>query len=221
MIQKTTMQFLKDLSKNNNKPWFDTNRKKYEAAKENVIALVAQLLQGVGNFDKAIGELEAKKCMFRINRDVRFSSNKEPYKTNMGAWFNAGGKKEWNGGYYLHIEPGNCFMAAGLYQPDADKLSKVRQEIDYNYQDFKKIVENKNFMQTFGTLSKEEGMVLSRPPKGYDINNEAIDYIKHKSFVARKKINDDEIMDKNIVKKLVGDYKLLYPFIKFLNEAIV
>jgi uncharacterized protein (TIGR02453 family) len=217
MIQKETIQFLKDLSKNNNKNWFETNRKKYEVAKENDVQVVQQLINGIASFDAAIGDLEAKKCLFRINRDVRFSANKDPYKTNMGAWFNEGGKKLMNAGYYFHLEPGKSFLAGGMYMPDAALLAKVRQEIDYNLNDFKKIVEAKKFVAAFGGLSKAEGMLLVRPPKGYDISNPAIAYLKHKSFVATTPLTDAQIMDKGFVKNAVTHFKLLHPLVQFLN----
>lgn len=219
MIQKSSLEFLKDLSKNNNKNWFETNRKRYEAAKENDIEVVQQLIKGIASFDTPIGDLEAKKCIFRINRDVRFSKNKDPYKTNMGAWFNQGGKKLMNAGYYFHLEPGKSFLAGGMYMPEAALLAKVRQEIDYNVNDFKKIVESKKFVTTFGGLSKGDGMLLVRPPKGYKISNPAIEYLKHKSFVATTPLTDAQVMDKNFVKNAVGHFKLLYPLVAFLNTA--
>ncbi len=221
MIEKTTFDFLKNLNKNNNKIWFETNRKKYALAKENVLQLVSNVLSNVVKFDTSLLDIESKKCLFRINRDVRFSNNKDPYKNNMGAWFNEGGKKIWNAGYYIHIEPGNCFLAAGMYQPDATMLAKIRQEIDYNFSDFKKVVENKKFVTTFGGLSKEDGMVQSRPPKGYDIENPAIEYLKHKSFVVRYKLTDAEVLDVQFVKKATELFKLMYPMVYFFNAAIV
>ncbi len=219
MIQKETLQFLKDLGKNNNKNWFETNRKGYELARENDIVTVQQLINGIAGFDSSIGNLEAKKCMFRINRDVRFSANKDPYKTNMGAWFNAGGKKLMNAGYYFHLEPGKSFLAGGMYMPEAALLAKIRQEVDYNLNEFKKIVENKKFKTTFGGLSKEEGMLLKRPPKGYEIDNPAIEYLKHKSFVAVLPYSDTQIMDKNFVKNAIAHFKLLHPLVQFLNTV--
>jgi uncharacterized protein (TIGR02453 family) len=219
MIQKETLQFLKDLGKNNNKIWFETNRKRYDAARENDLQIVQQLINGLSSFDVTLNDLEAKKCMFRINRDVRFSANKDPYKTNMGAWFNQGGKKMMNAGYYFHLEPSKSFVAAGMYMPEAALLAKVRQEIDYNFDAFKKIVEAKKFVNAFGGLSKGDGMLLSRPPKGYDINNPAIEYLKLKSFVARVALSDAEIMDKNFVKNAVAYFKILQPLVQFLNTA--
>ncbi|HEX2684688.1 MAG TPA: DUF2461 domain-containing protein, partial [Ferruginibacter sp.] len=109
MLQQSTLKFLKDLQKNNNRNWFEAHRGSYEQARADVIEMVEQLIKGIASFDEPIGKLEAKQCMFRINRDVRFSKNKDPYKSNMSAYFNKDGKKGAGAGYYIHIEPGKSF----------------------------------------------------------------------------------------------------------------
>jgi uncharacterized protein (TIGR02453 family) len=136
MLQSSTLQFLQSLQKNNNKPWFDENRKKYESAKENFAEFVEALINGIAAFDPTIQNLTAKNCMFRINRDVRFSKDKSPYKTNMGASISKGGKKINLAGYYFHCEPGKSFAAGGFYMPMAPELAKIRQEIDYNFKEW-------------------------------------------------------------------------------------
>jgi uncharacterized protein (TIGR02453 family) len=221
MLQKTTLQFLQTLNKNNDKSWFDANRKKYEAAKLDFNSIVAALIKGIANFDAPIGTLEVKNCVFRINRDVRFSKDKSPYKTNMGASFNQGGKKIQKAGYYFHVEPGNkSFLAGGIYMPEANDLQKIRQEIDYNFADFKKIIDNKKFTATYKALSTEDGMVLARPPKGYAPDNAAIAFLKHKSFIATMPVKDAELTDANLIKNTLANFKLLFPLIQFLNHAI-
>ena len=145
MLQLTTIQFLKELQKNNNKPWFDANRSLYEAAKTDMQNLVAALVPAIAKFDEPIGNLAVKDCTFRINRDVRFSKNKSPYKTNMAAYFSHGGKKAVLAGYYFHCEPGGkSYAAGGFYTPPAKELLKIRQEIDYNFDEWKKVTGNKN-----------------------------------------------------------------------------
>ena len=135
----------------------------------------------------------AKDCVFRINRDVRFSKNKDPYKTNMGASINSGGKKAMTAGYYFHFEPGGkSFVGGGLYMAEPDKIKKVRQEIDYNWTDFKKILDNKKFKQQYNNLDLSEGISLVREPKGYEKDNPAIQYIKLKTIV--KYIQNNEKM---------------------------
>jgi uncharacterized protein (TIGR02453 family) len=220
VIEKSTLQFLSNLRKNNNKLWFETNRKKYVAAKDNVLAFTSELIAGIAKFDKQIGELDAKKCTFRINRDVRFSANKAPYKTNMGAWMNVGGKKVWNAGYYFHCEPSKSFMALGLYQPTAEWLAKVRQEIDYNLADFEALLSDKKLKSIFGGLSDIAGAKLSRPPKGYEADNPAIEYLKNKSFVLSAPISDEALQDKKLLKTVLDGFYAGYPLNKFLNNAL-
>ena len=138
MLQSSTLKFLKDLSKNNNKPWFDAHRKQYEDAKTDFANFVQSVIDRHGKKDKGIAHLKAKDCTFRINRDVRFSKDKSPYKNNMGAYMNPEGKKSILGGYYFHCQPGQSFVGGGLWMPMPAELSKVRQEIDYNLDAFKK-----------------------------------------------------------------------------------
>ena len=218
MIQKTTMQFLADLKKNNTREWFEANRKRYEAAKENVLELAAQLIKTIGAFDKDIAELEPKQCIFRINRDVRFSKNKAPYKNNMSLMVSKGGKKSESAAFYIQIEPGQAFIGCGYWGPEAKKLIAVRQEIDYNFKDWQKIINAKKFKETFVEgLSKED--TLQRPPKGYDIENPAIEFLKLKSFVVIKKIPDSLLQDKSFGKELLDIYKVVKPMLDFLNTA--
>lgn len=221
MLQKTTLSFLKELKKNNTKQWFDTNRKKYEAAKADFAVLTNAVIQALGKKDPFIASLQAKDCTFRINRDVRFSKNKDPYKTNMGMYLSRGGKKSVFSGYYFHVEPGgNSFMGGGLYMPEPDVIKKVRQEIDYNWEEFNKIISQKKFKATYGNLQREEGMVLSREPKGYEKDNPAIEYIKLKSWVAIAPVTDQLLTSDHLVKEIVSAFETLQPMIEFLNKAL-
>lgn len=221
MLQNTTLKFLKDLAKNNNKPWFDANRSKYEEAKADYIALADKIIKGFCKKDKDFATLEARKCLFRINRDIRFSKDKSPYKTNFGASFERGGRISPWAGYYLHIEPGNkSFIAGGVWNPDAAKIKKVRQEIDYNWTAFKKIITNKKFVATFGDLEKTKETSLSREPKGYEKDNPAIEYLKLKSWVVSAPISDAEVTSNDLVKKILTGFEAMQPFIDFLNEAL-
>jgi uncharacterized protein (TIGR02453 family) len=173
-----------------------------------------------GKKDKTINQLKAKDCIFRINRDVRFSKDKSPYKTNMGAYINRGGKKSLFGGYYFHCEPGGSFMGGGLWMPMPPELSKVRQEIDYNLNDFKKILNSKKFKSVYKDLSRGEEYVLTRVPKGYDPTNPSAEYLKMKSFVALTNLKDSDLTSKNLVNKTVLAFEALQPLIEFVNEAI-
>jgi uncharacterized protein (TIGR02453 family) len=222
MLKATTLKFLKDLKKNNNKAWFDKNRKVYEEAKADFAAFVQQLIDLHGKKDPSIRNLAAKDCMFRINRDVRFSKDKSPYKTNFGASINKGGKKAMNSaGYYFHLEPGACFAGGGLYVPMPEELKKVRQEIDYNYADFKKLLASKKFKTIYGDLDKSAEYILSRVPKGYEADNPAAEYLRLKSYIAMVPLTDASLTSKDLAKKTVAAFEALQPVIAFINEAIV
>lgn len=221
MLQSSTIKFIKDLKKNNNKPWFDANRKRYEEAKADFANFIQQVIDGHGKKDKTIAGIKAKDCLFRINRDVRFSKDKSPYKTNFGASINKGGKKAFStAGYYFHLEPGQCFVGGGIYQPEPDALKKVRQEIDYNFKDFKKIIGSKKFKSLYGDLDKSAEFILSRVPKGYEPDNPAAEYLKLKSYIAFFQIKDDELISKNLVKKTTEAFAVLQPLLDFINESL-
>src|SRR3978361_1993450 len=127
MLQLTTIKFLQELQKNNNKPWFEENRNKYESAKADLQNFVGRLIPGIAKFDEPIGNLAVKDCTFRINRDVRFSKDKSPYKSNMAAYFSRGGKKASVAGYYFHCEPGKSYAAGGFLRPHAPAPPNKRQ----------------------------------------------------------------------------------------------
>ena len=219
MLQPSSLKFLKDLEKNNNKPWFEGHRKQYETTKTDFHFFIDALIKKIAVFDKPIGDLLSKNCTFRINRDVRFSKNKSPYKNNMAGYFNKAGKKGIGAGYYFHLQPGKSFAAAGIWMPEPAVLGKIRQEIDYNFEEWKKIINTSVFKKNF-PAGLESGESLSRPPKGYDINNPAIHYIKMKNFVVIKSFTDSGIMSKDAVNDIANTFKALKPMIDFFNRAI-
>lgn len=219
MIQKSTLDFLRNLKKNNSRDWFEKNRAKYEAAKDDVEKNVTEILYGIRTFDKRIpSDLEAKKCMFRIYRDVRFSKDKRPYKNNIGAHIQPGGKKAHGCGYYTHIEAGGAFLAGGIWQPEAPELAKIRQEIDYNFSEFKKIINAKEFKKHFGGLDQEDK--LAREPKGYAKDHEAMEFLKLKSFVVVSELSDKDVMSKSYQKKAKEIFKAMLPLNLFLQRAL-
>ena len=221
MLQSSTIEFLNALKENNNKPWFDANRKIYEAAKKNFGEIVETIIKGIGQFDKSIQEsqLEIKNCTFRINRDVRFSKNKDPYKTNFGASFSKGGKKAHSAGYYLHIDPKECFLAGGIWMPEPDDLKKIRTEIDYNFEDFSNILNAESFKKIFPSGLDREAFTV-RPPKGYEETNPAIELIKLKSFTVSSAIDSSEILKPNFSSSILEKFGAMQPYITFLNRAI-
>ena len=218
MLQSSTIKFLNDLKKNNNKPWFDKNRKVYEAAKTDFASFIQKVIDQHSKKDSSIKNLVARDCLFRINRDVRFAKDKSPYKSNFGASINKGGRKAENpAGYYFHLEPGGSFTGGGIWMPMPPELKKVRQEIDYNFSDFKKIIGSKKFKAVYDDLSKSAGYMLSRVPKGYQPDNPAAEYLKMKSYVAMVKVTNADLSSKDLVKKTVAAFEALQPVIEFIN----
>lgn len=213
---KRLLAYLAKLKKNNNKEWFDKNKKEYDELRKEWLVFTQELIDGVARFDSSIAGLQPKECVFRINRDVRFSNDKSPYKTNFGAAINNGGKKAPFCGYYIHIEPGGCFIAGGSYMPEAPMLAAIRQEIDYNLKPFENILANKSFKKYFNKLGGDK---LVRPPKGFDADNPAIEYLKHKSFIAEMKLDEKTLNDKNVTKTILEGFKAAHPLVVFLNEA--
>jgi uncharacterized protein (TIGR02453 family) len=219
MLQTSTLQFLKNLKKNNQKSWLDAHRLEYETARQDFTGFIQKAIDVFSKKETSLQHLNANNCLFRIYRDVRFSKDKSPYKTNFGAYINAEGKKSWTAGYYFHLEPGNSFVGGGMWMPAPAQLIKVRQEIDYNLTKFKKIITEKKFVTVYGGLSLDSDYMLTRVPKGYTPDNPAAEYLKYKSFVATAPLSDEELLSKNLLDKTITAYETLRPLVLFLNEA--
>lgn len=215
---ETSLKFLKQLAKNNNKEWFDLNRKTYENCKAEFEAIVKIVIDKSVLFDNQLAGLEPKKCMFRINKDIRFSKDKSPYKTNMGASINPGGKQSMIPGYYLHIEPGKSFVAGGCYQPMPEVLAAIRQEIDYNTADFKKIINAKDFKTYFKELSQDDK--LKTAPKGYDKAHPEISLLQHRHFIVMHYLKDEDVLHKNFPTYVSKVFKAMLPLNLFLRSCI-
>ena len=221
MLHPSTIKFLKNLKKNNNKSWFEKNREIYETAKADFANFIQEVINQHGKKDTSIKNLVAKDCLFRINRDVRFSKDKSPYKSNFGASINKGGRKAlYSAGYYFQVQPGRNFAGGGIWMPEPNELKKIRQEIDYNFTDFKKIIGAKKFKSVYGDLDRSAEFLLRRVPKGYEPDNSAADYLKLKSFVAISFFSDADLTSKDLVKKTVAAFEALQPLIKFINNGI-
>jgi len=220
LLQKSTLNFLASLKRNNNKAWFDQNREKYLSARDDFEVFVNELLQKMVLFDTDIKDLEAKKCVFRLNRDIRFSKDKTPYKTFFSASFKKNGKKSINAGYYFQLEPGGKSLAVGgLWNPEPTELKKVRQEIDYCFPEFKKIISNPSFKKIYGELDRDKGQVLVNIPKGYEKENPAGEFLKLKSFVASNYIADEQLFLPSLSTQVAEAFKALMPLIKFINRS--
>ena len=210
-------QFLNDLNNNNNREWMQDHRQLYQECKEEVTELVKKLINGISQFDSGILGLQPKDCMFRINRDIRFSRNKDPYKNNFGAAITAGGRKTGNPSYYLHIAPKKSFFAGGMYMPSADRLTKIRQEIDYNASELKAIIWGDTFYETFGDI---RGQALKTCPRGYSSDHPDIKLLRLKSFLVKKDLTDRSFYSPHHFSRLISLSEMIYPFNKYLEVAI-
>jgi uncharacterized protein (TIGR02453 family) len=221
MIQQASLQFLDDLRENNHKDWFTENRKRYDHMKADYIGLADRILTELKKHDPGLETLTAKDCIFRVNKDVRFSKDKSPYKTHLGIALHPMGKKMMTAAYYLHIERGQSFIGGGLWQPDAPLLNKVRKEINYFYNDLRQILDEKSFKSNYRDLSIEQGNKLSRPPKGYEADNPAIEYLKLKSFTVGKPIPDKALTDPKLFNQVIKDFRSIQPLLGFINRGLM
>lgn len=210
--------FLKALKSNNNKEWFEKNKANYLASKEEFEVLIDKLIKGIGKFDKKISpQLKARDCTFRIYKDVRFSKDKTPYKTNMGASMNPGGKKSPVAGYYFHLEPGASFLAGGMYMPEPEMLSAIRQEIDYNPDTLLKIMKSASFKKYFKGLDEIDK--LKTAPKGYAKDHVHLGLLQHKHFIVSHPISDKQLLDKKMDTFVLSGFQAMLPFLEFLRQA--
>ncbi|GAB3649721.1 DUF2461 domain-containing protein [Echinicola sediminis] len=216
-MRKDTLEFLKELAANNSKEWMDANREWYLEVKEGFLETVGQLLAELTKIEPRLSVLKPKECIFRQNRDIRFSTNKDPYKNNMGAYFSVGGKKSPGPGYYLHVQPEECFLAGGIWMPPSDVLKKIRQEIDYSGSELEKVVEETSFQQTFGEIKGEK---LKTSPRDYPKDHPYADFLRLKSFVVTKPISDGTVLSASFVDNCMKVYHQMGPFHRFLERAI-
>jgi uncharacterized protein (TIGR02453 family) len=217
MELKNVLNFLKELSANNNKDWFHANKAVYQEALAEFKAFTEALIGEIASFDKDIASLRAKDCIFRIYRDIRFSKDKTPYKNNFGAAFIRGGKKSPYAAYYIHIEPGESFCGGGIWMPPGNILKAVRQEVYYHSEEFIKILETKKFKETFGQLGGDK---LQRPPVGFPKDFPHNELLKFKSYAVMKNMPDERVLSGDLLKDAKADFKTMYPFIQFLNRAV-
>ncbi len=217
-MKSSTLYFLQQLEKNNNRPWFNEHKNWYTEAHEDVISFVEELISEISKFDQDIEKVDAKKSLFRIYRDTRFSLNKQPYKTNFGATLRFG-KTSKKAGYYLHIEPRKSFIGGGLYMPDSENLKRIRKEITTEKETFIGILENSNFRNYFRGLSVEGK--LKRVPNGFDKEDPMAEYLKLKHFIVSHPVSDEALLDSNAAKNFAEIYRSIQPLNHFLNNALI
>jgi len=214
-ISRSSLDFLKDLSKNNNRNWFAKNKDRYLKEYENMIAFADALLSEMKKHDD-IETLSGKDSLFRIYRDTRFSKDKTPYKTYWAGSFKRATKKL-RGGYYFQIEPGGSLAAGGFFNPNPADLLRIRQDIDLNYTDWKKLVAGKKITNIFGALKGEK---VATAPKGFAKDNSAIELLKHKQFYFERKFSDKEVLAPLFFKELNQTFKNLRPYFDYMSDVL-
>ena len=214
---KNALDFLRDLEENNNREWFHANKYRYDEIKIEFETLINALIERIISFEPSIAGITAKECVFRIYKDTRFSKDKTPYKTHLGAYITKGGRGSKLAGYYFHIQPSESFIGGGIYCPEPAELKKVREEIYYNIDQFKKITLKKEFKQFFPTI---EGDKLVNPPKGYPKEFEEIELLKHKSWVAWHGLSDKKLATKDLLDYITNACLAMHPFNEFFNVAL-
>jgi uncharacterized protein (TIGR02453 family) len=221
MITQQTLLFLSQLGKNNNKPWFDKHKSEYQYARQNFLDVTSQLITKLAAMDIDIrfSDLQANKCMMRINRDIRFSKDKTPYKTNFFAFINREGKKSPFAGYYISVKPGASFIGGGIYMPESQVLQKIRRAIDGQFDTWQEITLNNDLLTHFPEGIKPSGQLI-KPPRGYDATNPAIEYLKYKGYYTQRFISDEQLQQVNFLNEIVTSYQKLLHLINFINAAI-
>jgi uncharacterized protein (TIGR02453 family) len=218
MISRNITDFLKKLSENNNREWFQANKKLYDIARKEFEDFTKQFILIIAAFDKEVAWLEPKDCIFRIYRDTRFSNDKTPYKTNFGAYVVKGGRKSEFAGYYINIEPNNYFLSGGIWMPLSENLKKVRTEIFQNPDEFLNIINSPTFKKHFGKLSDED--MLKTVPKDFPKDFKYIDLLHYRSYVALKPVPENLVSNIKFMDELTKVFQALYPFNKFINNAL-
>jgi len=216
-IQKTTLEFLADLKRHNDREWFLKNRKRYDDARLNFESFVQNIINRTAEFDPDVRGLDVRSCTYRIYRDIRFSNDKTIYKTHMGAFIVRGGKKNGDkyAGYYFHVEPGNSMIAGGAYMPPKPWLSAIRDKIDEEGEKLNEIISREDFVACFIKL---EGDKLKTAPKGYPKDHPYIELLRLKSFLAAGSISDAAVTSRHCLNYVIDACRAMKPFNDFLND---
>ncbi len=218
MISKTVFQFLNELKTHNDRNWFTANKHWYQEARAEFESFITELIGQIATFDPPILRLEAKNCIFRIYKDIRFSKDKKPYKINFGAHLvDTHERPHDRAGYYIHIEPGNCFLAGGAYMPPSSWLNAIRESINSNGEKLIKILQSASFKKYFDGINGEQ---LKTKPRNYPEDHPYIDLLRYKSYTVMHNVSDLDVMSDNFLLYAVDVFKILKPFDDFLNESI-
>jgi uncharacterized protein (TIGR02453 family) len=214
---ESILKFLTALDNNNEREWFEGHRSEYKESKQLFLHITEILINEVRSFDNSIGFPEPSKCVFRIFRDVRFSSDKRPFKNNYGAFISRGGRSAGNPGYYFHVQPGNSFVSGGIYMPWPDKLKSIRNAIFNNPAEFQEILNDPEFKNTFDMYADDK---LKTAPRGYPKDFEHIELLRYKSIAPMAVISDEKLLSENILEHIVSHFSMLKPLNSFLISAI-
>jgi uncharacterized protein (TIGR02453 family) len=211
------LQFLHELAENNNREWFEANRSRYTQSREKMLFLTDVLINEIRKFDSEIAPLNPKDCLFRIFRDVRFSKDKRPYKTNFGSFIAPGGRKSGHAGYYFHIEPSGSFVGGGIYMPPAAPLKAIRKQIERHPEEFLGIINNPDFKSIFPEMMDHQ---LKTAPKGFAKDHPQIHLLRYKSFAFSARLDNEVLISGDFIGEAVKAYRELHKANTFLNEAI-
>ena len=217
-ISPIVFDFLTEIENNNNREWFNQNKNLYASALTSVQNFGTALIEGISVFDVSIRDQEAKNCIFRIYRDVRFSPDKRPYKTHFGLYIAPGGKQSGNAGYYLHIENNTSILSGGLWCPENGLLKKIREEIYYEPEGLLRVIENKEFKSVFGGLMDVES--LKKAPRNYPADFKYINLLKYRHFCVEKQLANSDVLAPGFLSKSINTFKVMLPLIKYLNTLI-
>ncbi len=215
IIEKDSLDFLTDLSKNNNRDWFNNRKERYTEARDNIIDFADALLAELNKQDH-IETPSGKKSVYRIYKDVRFAKDKTPYNTHWSASFKRATKKL-RGGYYFRIEPGNSGLVGGFWGPDKDDMKRIRQDIDANPQAWEHLLGDKTLVETFGALYGEQ---LGSAPRGYAKDHPAIHLLRYKQFMLRHLFSDEEVLSPDFLHRMNDVFKKMRPFLDFMSEVL-
>ncbi|WP_447636057.1 DUF2461 domain-containing protein [Flavobacterium microcysteis] len=214
-IPASSLNYLKILKENNNREWFNENKELYLKEYTGIENFAEALLQELRNHD-VIETVSGKKGLHRIYRDTRFSKDKTPYKTNWSGGFKRATALR-RGGYYFDIEPGNSFIAGGFWAPNTEDIKRIREDISFDPEPLRKIINSKTFIKTFGSLQGEQ---LKKAPKGFEVTDEAIDLLRYKQFLLIRKFTDAEVLSPSFLKEVDQTFKNMRPFLDYMSEVL-
>lgn len=216
MLTEVTLPFLRAIQENNNTTWMHNNIELYRQERDNFFDFWKKLIAKTAEFEPEIKDLEIKDATFRFNRDIRFSKDKSPYKTNFSLVICEWGKKSEEACYYVHIQPDSSFIWWWMYMISTPTTNNIRNYISKNYKEFNKIINNPEFKKTFWELMWEK---LKKVPKQFDPENPAWELLKMKSRYVWHKISDKKILSKNFLDSCIKIFKIIKPLNDFLNKA--